>query len=240
MDPNYPDYRIAAVLCLSDRYPELPWSEVMAANFEPVPPTGCWRTSFGSRRWFYVYVGNHPKAPSVEEIKRDQFDRHYGPIELQEREAEMLALNSNPGPLRDYGISIGRRLHLKSTLERALTEPWKGEPSWLKQMIPDDAKRREHWAQTLIDAGVQPPAPPTPEPPPPESSPPSSDPNAEQQWDELQRSVQDDVRKADRDLIVFGGAIALAVIVGVVAGVIPPFAIVSLGVGGILIWQKNR
>ncbi len=229
MDENYPDYRIAALKCLSDAFPDILWSDIQMSNIEPVPPSGCWRVMPRSKRRFFVYVGQHPKAPSAEEIYEDQFNREYPPDDVMRRKEEINNIQANLTPIVNYGNSIGHALYLKSIKESSLKEPWKGEPAWLKDRIKDPEARRAYWNKTLKDAGViqETLADPASQ----------SDNNSIQSFEDW---VEAGVKRADRNLIIYVIVVLVALTIGIAMDLIPPFVLASLAMGAVIIWQKNR
>ena len=229
MDESYPDYRVAALKCLSDAFPDIPWSEIQGAHIKPIPPSGCWRAVSTSRRRFFVYVGSHPKAPSAIEVDEDQFNCQYESVEVENRDREIENIESEMKPIAHYTMTIGRKLQLKSVKERAISAPWKGEPAWLKEMIPDPVQRREYWNRTLREAGVI-----------IDETSPSTYMPQEERADNIAKELEVEVKRANRDLFIVGAIVLVIVVVGVVTHKIPPFVLVSLGVSAVLIWQKNR
>lgn len=56
----------------------------------------------------------------------------------------------------------------------------------------------------------------------------------------FEEQMEEEVRKADRDLYMFVAIVSIAVVIGIAMNIIPPAALASLLIGAVLIWQKNR
>jgi len=153
-DEQYPDYRIAALKCLSDNFPDIPWSDIQNGYIDAIPPSGCWCVTATNGHRFLVYVGNHPAAPSAEIVAEAESSVEFSEDELEQRRNKIKAIQTDIQAITAYTRAIGRELYLKSIKDRAQKEPWRGEPAWLRDVFRDSDERRTYWNKQLKDAGV--------------------------------------------------------------------------------------